>query len=1254
MKRIKLKFQFPKKPSVFGILFVSFLLLSFLPLLTIHLIENQSVGKYERSLSTDIPEFINDMKNSEIESSLKEMGSNMEFSFHNANRALQSVCAIYPFWEEMALSLSQAPTEINSKSVIIFSTKLTKLLYSIHSLSEYVKAFAIFNQNNEMLAGKSVKGQILKTLPFRKILVSLPDSSSAGTKENGVYWVDLSNFSADFSGYLLAAKTFKINNEKNHATLVFDLKALLEKITPVQKDTSSSFFILNPLGKSVIVFSRSKIGKFNWRQFSLNSAKSDEKNIFQTILKSNNDSFSSQNNRSVMFSRKLGFNSWHLGFLSNLNGYYLPIEAEWKTYDSLRKKYLQEFRYFLFFVVILILTISVLLARYFQQPLQKFIYAIQKMKDGDIRQEIPTGFIREYSQLAGAFNEMSKKLHKSLQELSQSEKRYRSLIENAGEAIFVFSSDGKILMANNACSTLLEISPTELKQKNVAEIFKTLPFLEYTVKKQTNDPLELSYRKPGGKLLRLQIIITKLNLHENEIYQAIIHNLTPQKEFEEKLVEQNRFLSLTNAITGLVLSRGTLEDIYQNSLHLLMEMKNAILGMIYLFNPSSETFSLVYSLGVDEEFIEKVKFMDKHSLTYEVIRYKKTIEFNDILSDSRLSPNYDRKYFKKTGVQAYIGIPLLFEEIPFGVISLGLQRKAVLDEEEKRFLRSIGTQIGLVIRHFTSMQLETKRATQLALLSHGLEIWIETGNFNEVLQKSVDFIHENMGYWHVSVFLLDKEKNRFKLGAIAGGLRDLMKDDYIQQLGKGIISQVIQSKQTYYAPNAEKDPYYFKFGDFQAKSELAVPLRLHGEVIGVVNIEEMEYEAFDSVDISTIEAFSEQLAIYYEFENRIRLQKIHARQMELVSSLGALMNSKLDSTDFIRETVSGLRQKFGYFLVSVYLVSPEDENNLIKVADSGGTPSRWPIGKKVTIGQGLLGLAAKTKEIVCVNNVSKDSRFIPVGGALTGSELCVPIISRDKFLGVLNIETMNVDAFDEFEINAAQTLANQMAQAINNSQLFAQLKYEKEKMGQILSEMDEGVAMTNHQGEIVYLNSVFKNQFPTVQIGEDGNLVFPFSATLKNHTDYESLCSGKIKSLFVEFSYEGKVLLITVSQFIDFDFSKYFLFLVKNITEIKRYESEKIKSERLGLAVEMAGSIAHEINQPLTGILGYLALIKEDLEPDDALVSDLEEIENQAERISELVKKFQRVVKIKTMNYIGNSKIIDLEQSTQNSRGENS
>ncbi|MCH8873465.1 hypothetical protein IH824_11960, partial [candidate division KSB1 bacterium] len=73
-------------------------------------------------------------------------------------------------------------------------------------------------------------------------------------------------------------------------------------------------------------------------------------------------------------------------------------------------------------------------------------------------------------------------------------------------------------------------------------------------------------------------------------------------------------------------------------------------------------------------------------------------------------------------------------------------------------------------------------------------------------------------------------------------------------------------------------------------------------------------------------------------------------------------------------------------------------------------------------------------------------------------------------------------------------------------------------------------------------------------------------------------------------------------------------------------KTEITENERLQSMVELANSLGHELNQPLTGIAGYCALIKEDLKESDSIYNDIVEIEKQAKRLEKLVYKFQNLL----------------------------
>ncbi len=165
---------------------------------------------------------------------------------------------------------------------------------------------------------------------------------------------------------------------------------------------------------------------------------------------------------------------------------------------------------------------------------------------------------------------------------------------------------------------------------------------------------------------------------------------------------------------------------------------------------------------------------------------------------------------------------------------------------------------------------------------------------------------------------------------------------------------------------------------------------------------------------------------------------------------------------------------------------------------------------------------------------------------------------------------------------------------------------------------------------------------------ESGARDFPFCEAVRKSAQYKDFESGKINTIHAQYQGGERVFLINVSKFIDFNFSQFTLYVVNDISYLKNLEDEKIRGERLKLAMEMAGSIAHEINQPLTGIMGYISLIREEVDKNSALQEDLLEIEKQADRINELIKKFRNVVKVKTKEYVGETQIIDWENSTQN------
>jgi PAS domain S-box-containing protein len=87
-------------------------------------------------------------------------------------------------------------------------------------------------------------------------------------------------------------------------------------------------------------------------------------------------------------------------------------------------------------------------------------------------------------------------------------------------------------------------------------------------------------------------------------------------------------------------------------------------------------------------------------------------------------------------------------------------------------------------------------------------------------------------------------------------------------------------------------------------------------------------------------------------------------------------------------------------------------------------------------------------------------------------------------------------------------------------------------------------------------------------------------------------------------------------------------------------------TEKTAVIVELAGTAAHELNQPLTSVMGYADLLKRKLTPDDFAYRPVDIIYREAERMAEIVRKIGKITRYETKSYIGTAKILDLDKAS--------
>jgi PAS domain S-box-containing protein len=97
---------------------------------------------------------------------------------------------------------------------------------------------------------------------------------------------------------------------------------------------------------------------------------------------------------------------------------------------------------------------------------------------------------------------------------------------------------------------------------------------------------------------------------------------------------------------------------------------------------------------------------------------------------------------------------------------------------------------------------------------------------------------------------------------------------------------------------------------------------------------------------------------------------------------------------------------------------------------------------------------------------------------------------------------------------------------------------------------------------------------------------------------------------------------------------------------LQQAQEKLIVSEKQALIAELAGTTAHELNQPLTSVMGYAELIKKRMGSEDGNSRAVDIILREAERMAEIVRKIGKITRYETKTYVGSTTILDLDKST--------
>src|SRR5215468_8769942 len=221
-----------------------------------------------------------------------------------------------------------------------------------------------------------------------------------------------------------------------------------------------------------------------------------------------------------------------------------------------------------------------------------------------------------------------------------------------------------------------------------------------------------------------------------------------------------------------------------------------------------------------------------------------------------------------------------------------------------------------------------------------------------------------------------------------------------------------------------------------ARSELAVPLISKNRVVGVLDIESPELGYFQEEQVKLLNLLASQIAIAIENARVYDSEHRNRELLALLYDISLEMSSTLEVDELVHKIAAAVKQKIDYHTFSIFLL--DEKQGLLRPKFVIRSNERENQRLVLPLGAGLIGTAAKMNAPLRVGDVTQDPRYLNVHTE-TRSELVVPLASKGRVVGVVDLESTQVGYFTEYHERFLMTLASRMASSLVNAELYARV-----------------------------------------------------------------------------------------------------------------------------------------------------------------------------------------------------------------------
>ena len=340
----------------------------------------------------------------------------------------------------------------------------------------------------------------------------------------------------------------------------------------------------------------------------------------------------------------------------------------------------------------------------------------------------------------------------------------------------------------------------------------------------------------------------------------------------------------------------------------------------------------------------------------------------------------------------------------------------------------------------TNAQIEVPTEALATLAEIGEEINASL-NLDEVLSKSAALIKRLIDYEIFAVLLLDEPTGQLYFHFAIGHQKEVVESWRIP-VGQGVTGTAAATRQAVRVPDVSRYPGYLNALD-TVRSELAVPLLVKGKCIGVLDIQSRQLDYFTRDQQNILTLLASRLAIAIENARLFERVRRQADTLRVLNEVGREASSILDVEELLRRAAELVKRVIDYQILSILLY--DDRQNIFRHRLDVKYGQSMQGKLHCTATEGLVGAAATLRQPVLVPDVTADPRYLMVNPE-TRSELALPLIAKNRVIGVLDLESPQPNYFTEEHVQTLSILAAHLAVSLENARLYEQVARDEARM----------------------------------------------------------------------------------------------------------------------------------------------------------------------------------------------------------------